>query len=204
MIAGIRGALVGFGAQKVYMEAGGLEYEIHVPLNVFDALERSRTRESVRLYIYHHFMQEEQRLYGFLDRGQREFFIALTSVKGLGTVLALSILSHLDASALLSLCEQKDVKALTRIPRVGKSTAETLIFEINRRLERWRKITEYSAQNEIPGDREEETDDEDLAVQALLGLGYKEKEARETLRKLTSGTEKKSASELIRDALRLL
>lgn len=182
MIAGLRGRIARFGAARVYLEAGGVTYEVHVPLSVQFQLQQLPPEEEAQLIVYHHFTEGEQRLFGFLDLRQREFFIALQNLKGIGTGLALSLLSHLDGRALLETCERKDVKSLTRIPRVGKTTAETLVFEINRKRSKWEALLE--ADGEAPPPEGERGREEELAFQALLQLGYKDKEAEEALRRL--------------------
>ena len=204
MIAGISGTVARLGVSSVYIDTGGLEYEVFVPLNVFDELSRTSGGERVRLYIYHHFMQDEQRLFGFREPGQRDLFIAVKNLKGLGTSLALSLLSHLNGKTLLELCERKDVKALTKLPRVGKATAETIIFEVNRKRDKWEQIVGVG-EDGVPGE-DVRGSEEELAYQALIQLGYKEKEAKEALLKHTSEKDGGglSASELIREALRLL
>ena len=181
MISGFRGKINRYDASRLYLEVSGVEYEIIVPLNVFDKLQRLGEGGEVFVYIYHQFLQDEQRLYGFLDKNQRDLFSAIQNIKGLGSALSLSILSHLSASQLLILCEKKDIAALCRIPRVGKNTAETLVFEINRKMDRWKKLVSAS-------EREmEETafdSDEELVTQALLQLGYRDAQIRGVLEKL--------------------
>ncbi len=198
MISGIRGKIARFGASSVHLDTGGVEYEVHVPLNVFEKLQTGKEKE-VHLFVYHHFMQDEQRLFGFQEPGQRTLFAALKTIKGLGTSLALSLLSHLDGVTLLELCINKDIKTLCKIPRVGKSTAETLSFEINRKKDKWEKII-LAEGTKKPAARDTQ---EELAFQALVQLGYKDKECAEVLLKLKTGKDR-DASELIREALRLL
>lgn len=202
MISGIRGSIRRFGASTVHIEAGGVEYEIHVPLPVFNLLQRDPREGVIFLHVYHHFVQEEQRLFGFQTSEQRELFIALKSIKGLGTSLALSLLSHLDGPELLAVCERKDQETLCRIPRIGRRTAETVLFEINRRLDRWKKILLPTGDEgmSVPAT---ESPEQELACQALLQLGYREKEARAALRAVAAREDiPDRASELIRAALR--
>lgn len=207
MISGISGRIRRFGVQRVYMDTGGLEYEVHVPLGVYDMLQKTRPETEVYLFIHHQFMQEEQRLFGFLDPAQREFFQALQNIKGLGTVLTLSLLSHLDGASLLQLCDRKDVTSLSRIPRIGKATAERLVFEIGRRRERFQQLL-AAAELATPGaaGRVEPTPagEEELAFEALLQLGYKESQARKVLAQVLEQGDELNSSEMIREALRLL
>ncbi len=210
MISGLRGTINRFGASKVYLDTGGVEYEVQIPLNVFSQLQNLVPSDNLFLHIHHQFMQDEQRLYGFLEVRQRNLFSALLTVKGLGSALALSLLSHLDGPALFDICERGDVKALTHIPRVGKSTAETLIFEINRKKESWKKML-FEETPPLESSVESASGEEELAFQALLQLGYKENQVRSTLQIMRKerdipggGGEETGAAEIIKEVLRRL
>ena len=204
MISAITGTVARTGVSSVHIDTGAVTYEVHVPLDVYAWLEAAKPDTTVRLHIVHHFGQDEQRLFGFRDEGRREFFLALRGLKGIGPALALSMLSHLDGPALLTLCERGDVTSLQKIPRIGKSTAEMIVFEIGRRLDRWRRL--------IPGDQGRDAGpaavgsapekESELAALALVQLGYKEKDARALIAQVESDAEEYSASELIREALR--
>lgn len=204
MIAALRGKVARLGTSTVQLDVGGVFYELAVPLDVFAWLQALPAGEEVLLHVVHHFGQDDQRLFGFRAYGQRELFLAIRGLKGIGPALALSLLSHLDGNALLGICERKDTATLQKIPRVGKSTAELIVFEIGRRLERWRKI--IAAPGQTPGGTTEVTEpvegEVELALLALLQLGYKEKEARQVLAKVVGETPDIGAADLIREALR--
>lgn len=201
MISGISGTVKKFGPSTVHVDTGGVEYEVHVPLSVFEKLQME-PEPRIYLHVYHHFYQDGQRLFGFLEAGQRELFSALLTLKGLGSALALSLLSHLDGPSLLQICEVGDVKSLTRIPRVGKSTAETIVFEIGRKKEKWRQLLAVTGTQPARG---AESSEEGLALEALLQLGYKENQARSVLDKVRKEKpEMAGASELIKECLGLL
>lgn len=210
MITGLQGKVGGVYASTISLDVSGVFYEINIPLSVFSEIA---IEPGTHLYldIYHHFSDSGQRLFGFSNKLSREFFIALLSIKGLGPALALSLLSHFTPAKLLNICALEDVKALTRIPRVGKTTAESLVFEINRRQKKWKAMLENDkvlVPNEIL--REIQVDPQfDLAAQALVTLGYKEAEAQNALETLKSQMEPKKwkqarASDLITDCLKVL
>ncbi|MDH5655142.1 MAG: Holliday junction branch migration protein RuvA [Spirochaetia bacterium] len=180
MISGLKGTISGYGASKIYLNVSGVEYEVNVPLNVFEKLQMTGKGQDVFLFVYHQFMQDGQKLYGFLDRNQREFFSAVQNIKGLGTALSLSILSHLSAKQLIDLCEKKDVQSLCRIPRIGKSTAETLVFEVGRKIDRWKKVIALDEQ----GQTQLKEYDDDVVLQALAQLGYRDSQIRSAVDKL--------------------
>jgi len=200
MISAIKGTVSRFGASKVYLLAGALEYEVHVPLNVFEQLQLHPNGEHF-VYIYHLFTSEEQRLYGFLQPSQRELFGAILTLRGFGSVLALSVLSHLDVGGLLDLCERGDVAALSRIPRVGKKTAESLIFEVNQKKARFRSLLDSEGQAPLTQQFDKESE---LAKQALLQLGYKLNQVEKILPSVQKEAPDASASELIRLTLKQL
>jgi holliday junction DNA helicase RuvA len=206
MITGIKGVIRRISSGKIYIDTGNLEYEVNVPLNVIYELE-SRKGEEVRLFIHHQFLQDEQRLYGFLNQSQKDFFAAMQSVKGMGSSLALSLLSHLDGRTLLDIIEKKDLASLTHIPRIGKTTGETLIFEIGRKIDKWRKILSDS-DDSASVIRTVKDASAEGAVEALVQLGYKESNARKAILSFCDETGRKAdeftESDLIRGAFRFL
>ncbi len=185
MISALTGNINRIAPSSLYLQAGAVEYEVHVPLSVLEELESQGQFTSVRLFIYHYFSGNEQRLYGFLDPLQREFFGNLQSVKGCGPALALSLLSHLDAARIIKLCNVKDVAALCRVPRVGKATAERLIFEINRRKKKWDRLFDLQKQHTSEQERPAFSQQQELALQALIQLGYRESTARAAVERAT-------------------
>jgi holliday junction DNA helicase RuvA len=206
MITGIRGIVRRLSSSKVYIDTGSLEYEVHVPLNVIYELE-SKKQEEVFLFIHHQFLQDEQRLYGFSSKSQKEFFGAMQSVKGMGSSLTLSLLSHLDGERLLEIIERKDLASLTHIPRIGKTTGETLIFEIGRRIDKWKKI--LSDTNESSSVKKTQSDSSlDGATDALVQLGYKEPAARKAILNYCDEVPEKrnelTESDMIRGAFKYL
>lgn len=177
MIAGIDGEIVALGPARAYLRAAGVTYELHIPLNVQAQLEQRGVGGSAQLFVYHHFGESEQRLFGFQSMSDRELFIQLQNLRGVGVGLALSLVSHLPGEALLDLCEAGDTRSLQKIPRVGKATAETLVFEVRRKASRLRSLLARGGASATRGFSPEM----ELAAQALLQLGYKEKEAAAAL-----------------------
>jgi len=166
MIAYLRGMVHALDGLRLELHTPHIGYEIQVPLR---ALERLRIGQEAELYVHHHFGPELQRLYGFQTIEERNFFRGLTAIKGIGPSLALVILSHTTAEEFLEYCRQGNVTALARIPRIGKKTAERLVFEMKTRLESLRGPT-------AQGDGRMH-----LAREALLQLGYKEAEVERAL-----------------------
>ena len=194
MISGIRGSISRKAGTRLFIDTGAVEYEMIVPLNVLDAVERRLHQDpdaQLFFHVHQQILPEEHRLYGFLDPQQRELFRTIQDIKGFGSSLALIILSHLDTRGLLAICEGGDAGGLTHIPRIGKSTAEALIFEVNRKKKRFLKLLELeegaaraglSDSGELVAEPEDETFE--LVKQALLQLGYKETQITKVLSKL--------------------
>lgn len=200
MISGLRGRVNRLGASRVFLEVSGVEYEVNVPLVTFEGLQRQSGGEDVFLFVAHIFTQDGQKLYGFLEADQRETFFALLDIQGVGATLAMSLLSHMDPGTLLRTCQTNDVKTLSRIPRVGKKTAENLIFHISRSREKWEKLLR-SPSTPIATPLESA---EDLALAALLQLGYRDNQVRSVIEKVRAEGKATEAADIIHAALRML
>ncbi|MBE7438717.1 MAG: Holliday junction branch migration protein RuvA [Spirochaetales bacterium] len=168
MIAFLRGMVHSLDGLRLELHAGHTGYEIHVPLKT---MAQVRIGQEVELFVHHHFGQEVQRLYGFLTIEERNFFRELTAIKGIGPSLALVILSHTTPGEFLEYCRQGSVTALARIPRIGKKTAERLIFEMKGR--------DFSRQGSVPGAGQMQ-----LTREALLQLGYRDTEVERALSRI--------------------
>lgn len=202
MISKISGKLSRISLQFVYIDTGSIEYEVLVPLNVLEKLQNLISKK-IKLYIYHHFQGEEQKLYGFLDVSQRELFKTIIQLKGIGPSLGLSVLSHLNTEQLLEICEKKEFEKLMKIPRIGKSLAEELIFEVNRKKKKFLKLLPAAKKEKIQTHINEESK-EDI-IQALKSLGYKETVIKKALEKLENQEiQLNSISEWVREVLKVI
>ena len=204
LISKITGKFESIGPSQIYINVNGLEYEIQVSLDVITALKNTKKDSHIQLYTHHHFRENEQKLFGFLDKSQKIFFQALLNLRGFGPSLALSLLSHLRSDVFLSLCRDKNLATLCRIPRVGKGTAESIIFEVNRQAKKWEKLLDSGNDKQSKSKYNKE---QELALNALLQLGYREKEAELALHKVTMQSTydvDAGAAEWIRSALQIL
>ena len=128
----LAGELTRKSPTEVVVECAGVGYCVHISLNTFTALPE---RGSVRLYVHPHYAENNQRLFGFADEEERTLFRLLHGVRGIGPVLALSLLSHEPVAALVQRLRAGDVSGLTRVKGVGRKTAERLLVELRDRLE---------------------------------------------------------------------
>lgn len=179
MIAHISGTL----AQKIPGEAvvdvGGVGYQVFIPLNVFYRLPE--VGASVSLQIYTHVREDALQLFGFQDHGEKQLFLLLLGVSGIGPRLAVNILSGIAAEDLSRALKEGDQVRLVAIPGVGRKLAERMIVELKDKFATLAPAEMESAKTD--GGSQLLLD----AVSALVNLGYKrpdaEKMVREVLRK---------------------
>ena len=197
MIGRLRGEIVEKQAPDLLIDVNGVGYEVQAPLSSFIAI--GKIGEPNILYTHQAVREHAQQLYGFSDKAQRTMFRTLIKVSGVGPKLALGILSSMDADTFARCIQQQEVTALTKLPGVGKKTAERLIVEMQDRLKEWQTPAPLWA----AVDQAEEASHNDKlaeAESALVALGYKPQEASKMLAKVADNIE--SSEEMIRLALK--
>lgn len=204
MISFLSGTLVGKSAPLLVLDVNGVGYEVQASLNTFSALPK--IGGDIRLLTHFVVREDAQLLYGFADAAERQLFRTLIKVNGVGPKLALAILSGMDA-AMFSRCVMAgDVASLTRLPGVGKKTAERLIVEMKDRLREWHEEGASGA-NPSDVDSDEVRISQPLmlaeAENALISLGYKPVEASKALAKLDFALIE-SSEDAIRAALKTM
>jgi len=174
MIALLRGTLVEKRPGQLIVDAGGVGYDVHIPLSTFAAV--GALHSEVTLLIYTHVREDQLALYGFLTAREKHLFELLLSVSGVGPSLALRILSGMSVDEIVPAVRRGDVAGLTRIPGVGRKTAERVIVELRDKL----AAAEAAAEQPRVGRTQLE---EDLHS-ALMNLGYDRREAERAIEKL--------------------
>ena len=132
MIAYIRGTLAEKTPGSAIVEAGGVGYEMEIPISTYDRLPK--TGEEVKLLAYHSIREDDESLYGFWTPAERELFIRLTAVSGVGPKIALAILSGGSLGELSLAIAGGDAKRLSAIKGVGKKTAEKICIELKDKI----------------------------------------------------------------------
>ncbi len=164
MIGHLRGVLIDKRPNQVLLDVAGVGYQVQIPLSTFYAI--GELKDDVALLVHTHVRDDALLLYGFLTAREKHFFELLISASGVGPSLALKILSGMSVDDLIPAIRAGDLPALTRIPGVGKKTAERIVVELRDKL----------AQMEAAGPAEEKPAARGgLAgdvVSALLNLGY--------------------------------
>jgi Holliday junction DNA helicase RuvA len=133
MIARLSGTLLDKSPPLLVIDVNGVGYEVEAPTGVFSELPANG--QPVSILIHHHFSQDSQTLYGFGSVGERELFRRLLKINGIGAKLALTILSGANGEELTRYVSMGDVAALTKLPGIGKKTAERIIMELRDKLE---------------------------------------------------------------------
>jgi holliday junction DNA helicase RuvA len=193
MIGSLAGVLVSKSPPHLLLEVAGVGYELEAPMSTFYSLPApgERTRLLTHLVV----REDAHALYGFATLEERTLFRSLLRISGVGPRIALAILSGMSGSAFAQAVRAQDTSALTRIPGVGRKTAERLIIEMRDRLEAPESATPVEMSARGAGAHEVE------AYSALLALGYKPQEATRLLKGLEVLDGTLSTEELIRRAL---
>ncbi|UZK03314.1 Holliday junction branch migration protein RuvA [Venatoribacter cucullus] len=197
MIGRLQGVIVEKQAPELLLDVNGVGYEILAPISTFAML--GAIGSPATLYTHLSIREDAHQLYGFSDKNQRTLFRTLIKVSGVGPKMALAILSGMDVKAFAICVHNEDIAALTKLPGVGKKTAERLIVEMRDRLTEW----EAPAPLWAAADSSEQASTDAMlreAEGALVALGYKPQDAAKMLNKVAA--QASSPEDMIRLALR--
>ena len=191
------GSLIGLIKEKtpssILLEVNGIGYEIAVPLST--SFQLPNVGESAYLLTHLVVREDQHSLYGFATDEERKLFRALIKISGVGAKLAITILSGTNVNGFIQSVVNEDIDALVHLPGIGKKTAERLIVEMKD------KVSEISS-DENSHSQNNENSAVAEAINALVNLGYKTKDAKTILDKIES--EGLTVEELIRQALKSL
>jgi Holliday junction DNA helicase RuvA len=173
MIAHLRGRLLAKHPNQAIVEAGGVGYDIVISVPTFSELPALDVE--VSFFIHTHVREDTLALFGFLRSGEKQLFEKLLSVSGIGPKLAITILSGMPADAMVAAIKGNNVASLTRIPGIGKKTAERMVLELRDKLDAF-----GIPADSIPAASLVEED----VISALVNLGYQRPMAERALAKL--------------------
>lgn len=195
MIGRLQGVLLRKEPPALMLDVGGVGYELEAPMTTF--YELPAVGERVTLYTHLVVREDAHLLYGFVREAQRRLFRELLKVNGVGPRVALAVLSGLSDEEFSRCVAEEDIARLTKVPGIGRKTAERLVIEMRDKLPKdipMPASTTTAAGPVAPGDPVSE------AVSALVALGYKPNEASRAVR--SASTKGLSAEEIIRQALK--
>jgi Holliday junction DNA helicase RuvA len=190
MIAHLRGRLLSKHPNQAIVETGGVGYDVGISVPTFSGLPQIGS--DLALYIHTHVREDQIALYGFLTPSEKQLFEKLITVSGIGPKLAITILSGMPADEMTAAIRGGDVARLTRIPGIGKKTAERMVLELRDKLPTESKETSPPA---VRSAMEEDV------FSALLNLGYPRVAVEKAM---TSLARNGSFETMFRDALNLL
>jgi holliday junction DNA helicase RuvA len=178
MISFLRGKVVESSPTHVTVDVGGVGYEAQIPLSSFDKLPPPG--QDVKLLTHLVVREDAHILFGFLTNQERDLFrLLINTVSGIGPKSALSILSGISVTAFRGAVANGDAPALSRIPGVGKKTAERIVVELRDKIGETGAWEASSAQRSLSPEDQKIND----AVLALMALGFKQPEAHDAVRR---------------------
>lgn len=191
MIGRLQGVLLGKQPPKLLIDVCGVGYEVESPMSTFYHLPE--VGQAIVLHTHFVVREDAQALYGFYQLSERKLFRSLIKISGVGPKLALTILSGINPDEFVHCVMNKDASSLTRLPGVGKKTAERLLVEMTDKLKDWQ------SQSGVAPDKPKASCANDEAVSALIALGYKPQEASRMVSNVSQDT--LSTEEIIKAAL---
>jgi Holliday junction DNA helicase RuvA len=193
MIAHLRGKLLAKHPNQAIVETGGVGYEVAISVPTFSDLPAPGSE--VALHIHTHVREDQISLYGFMRPAEKMLFEKLLTVSGIGPKLAITILSGMAADEMTGAIRSNDVAKLTRIPGIGKKTAERMVLELRDKLPKGEtELAAAFAMNPVEED----------VLSALVNLGYQRPMAEKALMVAAKNGANKSFEVMFRETLTVL
>ena len=194
MIGFLRVKLIKKQPPLLILDVKGVGYEIEAPMTTFYVLPK--TGNEIEIYTHLVVRDDAHLLFGFATENERLLFRNLIKVNGVGAKMALTILSGIEANEFSQCIQNNNAERLTKLPGIGKKTAERLIIEMRDRIENIPKLATIQKN----GNMDKRSNPADEAISALISLGYKPAEASKYVLAITN--DGMSSEELIREALK--
>ena len=204
MIAHLSGTLLSKHATSVILDVAGVGYEVTIPLSTFYELEDAGSK--VQLRIYTHVREDALQLYGFKSARERELFLRLISVSGVGPKLGITLLSGMSADEIIASIRTNNLARLTLVPGIGRKTAERLVIELRDKVA---SLSSPELEEELgpesggPAVSSEDSMRSD-ALSALLNLGYQRSSAEKAVATAINEGGDLSVESILRNSLRKL
>ena len=198
MIASLRGALLEKRPNQITVDVHGVGYDVAIPISTYSALPE--TGKEVTLRVHTHVREDAIALFGFLTAEEKMLFEKLIGVSGIGPKLAITVLSGLAAADLTNAIRSGDVQRLTRVPGIGKKTAERIVLELRDKVDLVKgAATPVSTEKAAPF-----SDVEFDVLSALMNLGCNRPAAETAIRKAVAGGAESEFEPLFRKSLELV
>ena len=187
MIGFLKGIVVLLQPSEVHIDVKGVGYTLTIPFSTSQKLSIS---EEVFIHVHTYHREDQLKLFGFFTESEKKIFEILLKVNGIGPSMAISILSGIDIERFADAINNSKTEVLTRIPGIGKAKAEKIIFELSRKKNLFK--------GHFSGGTKTEKND---AIEALISLGYDEKNIASTVSKIVEINPEATTEELIKKAL---
>jgi len=201
MIAFLSGKLLEKEANTVILDVGGVGYEVTIPLSTF--YELGEIGSDVQLRIFTHVREDALQLFGFKTSRERELYLKLLSVQGIGAKSGITMLSGMSADEIIGAIRTDNLARLTSIPGVGRKTAERLVIELRDKVGELVSGVSRAASDGTAGAAATDDVFED-ALSALVNLGYQRNAAEKALQQSAKDGTEISVQKLLRAALQRL
>ena len=196
MIAQLHGTLLDKRPNQIVVDVHGVGYLVHIPFSTYGAL--GDLHDEATLLIHTHLREDGISLYGFLSAREKHCFELLISASGVGPSLAMKILSGMNVEDLIPAIRSGDLASLTRIPGVGKKTAERIVVELRDKLAAMETPETPSRAAASPSGPAEEV------ISALINLGYDRREAESAVEEIRGAQKSAGFDALLKSALQKL
>ena len=205
MIAHLSGTLLSKQPTAAIIDVGGVGYEVSIPVSTF--YELGENGSPAQLRVYTHVSQDAIRLYGFKTARERELFLQLISVNGVGPALAIKLLSGMNADEMIAAIRTNNLVRLVAIPGVGRKTAERLVVDLRDKIAALSSPAleeEFAAKAAASGSASSPDSMRDDAMSALANLGYQRAAAEKAIKNAVDEGGELSVEVVLRRSLRSL
>ena len=195
MIEYIKGEIVELTPTRMILECGGIGYELNISLNTYSAFGNKTTG---KIYIYEVIREDAHLLFGFAEKIERELFLLLTSVSGVGPNTARMILSSLPPSELVQVIGSKNEAALTAVKGIGLKTAQRILVDLKNKVKPMESMAGNLPEASVSNGAVTE------AVAALVMLGFQKAASQKAVSAILKGSPTLAVEQVIKTALRML
>lgn len=194
MIQYLKGTLTYKSPVAAIIETGGIGWELKIPVSTFEALPETGSQCTLLAFLY--LSQDDVRLYGFYTAAERDAFLLITKVNGIGPKIALSIISTLSLSAFVRAVDSGEEGLLSKVPGIGKKSAQRIIVELKDKLG---QLMEHVGKDFLPADG-----NVSQVESALVSLGFNLQQIRRELSMMGNEVNQLSTEELIKQVIKKL
>jgi len=191
MIAHLKGVILQKSPAMIVVDCHGVGYAAAIPLSTFFKI--GEEGKPIELFIHTHLTDNALSLYGFLTLDEKDIFLKLISISGIGPKLAMAVLSGMDTETLAEAVRTSDVARIAMVPGIGKKTALRIAMELADKIEKKEKLLKARGSKET----------EDL-VSALLNMGFRRKEIEPVVEEIVKSRKGEGFEVLLRDSLKAL